>query len=165
MSDDFEWAWVWDDFDVTLHVSRPIEEFWRRSRQNDDDDERGGQLFANSRDTRGLVLSRVTVPHRRDRSGRNWLELDSRRCREELRVAEREGFRLLGYWHTHPEAIPHVSPQDIASFRAFTLANVPTIPYPICVIVGREQVRAWSIREQTVVEATRVALAGPPVVS
>jgi hypothetical protein len=156
VSDEFVWTWSWADWDVALRVSASIAEFLRGHRQGDHDSERGGQLFAETRDVRGLSIARATPPHLRDRSGRTWLELDRRRCRGELRQARADGLSLLGYWHTHPESIPQVSPQDIQSFRAFTQANAPTILYPLCVIVGRDALKAWSIREADIVEATRI---------
>ncbi len=149
------WAWTWPEFAATLLVPPEVDSLWRSHRQGPTGSERGGQLFVDIRDARGLYLARATPPHRRDRSGRHWLELDAWRCRAELRMAHRAGLRLLGYWHTHPEPIPHVSPQDTASFREFTRRNGSTLPYPVCVIVGQAVTCAWSIREQRVVEAER----------
>jgi hypothetical protein len=150
------WVWTWPEFAASVRVPGEVDALWRSHRQGGADPERGGQLFVDARDAQGLYLGCATPPHGRDRSGHHWLELDARRCRAELRAAERMGLQLLGYWHTHPEPVPHVSPQDTASFREFTRRNGSTLPYPVCVIVGQSAVRAWSIRESQVIEARYV---------
>lgn len=149
-------AWSWAEWDVMLHVPESVERLLLDHRQGANDPERGGQLFADLRGDEGMRVALATRPHRRDRAGRQWLELDRRRCREEVAQATQQGLHLIGYWHTHPEVIPHVSPQDVQSFRAFTRANAPRIRYPVCVIVGYDAIRAWSIREREIVEAARV---------
>lgn len=143
------------EWDVELYVARTVEAFLLSHRQRDDENERGGQLFVDLRNERGLCVTLATPPHRRDRRGRQWLELDRKRCAQELKQASLNNLRLVGYWHTHPESIPQISPQDVQSFRAFSRVNAPSMLYPVCVIVGREGMRAWSIRENAVVEAER----------
>lgn len=155
MTDTIAWTWRWADWEVALHVPVSVGTILSDRRQGLRENERGGQLFVDVRDERGLNLARATRPHHRDRSGRTWLELDARRCRDELRLAGDAGLHLLGYWHTHPEKIPQISTQDERSFRAFTRTNAPTIRYPVCVIVGQKALRAWSVREGRVVEAER----------
>lgn len=149
-------AWSWAEWDVLLHVPETVQRLLLDHRQRANDHERGGQLFADLRGAEGMRVAIATLPHRRDRAGRQWLELDRKRCREELLRAAQQGLHLIGYWHTHPETIPHLSSQDVQSFRAFTRVNAPSIRYPVCVIVGHEAIRAWSIREYEIVEATRI---------
>lgn len=155
MKGSIAWTWRWVDWEVALHVPVSIGAILSEHRQGSRENERGGQLFVDVRDERGLYLARATRPHHRDRSGRTWLELDERRCRDELGLAGKAGLHLLGYWHTHPEKIPRISMQDERSFREFTQTNAPTIRYPVCVIVGQKVLRAWSVREGTVIEAER----------
>lgn len=85
--------------------------FWHR--------ERGGLLFAPSIGASDghVLLTEASPPHRHDRSGRTWLELDHRRCIEEIRHRFARGLHFVGYWHTHPERFPRLSSQDSVSLR------------------------------------------------
>nr|WP_239002411.1 Mov34/MPN/PAD-1 family protein [Photorhabdus khanii] len=67
---------------------------------------------------------------------------------------------MVGYWHTHPQVIPQISSTDILSFARFAQRYAQELPYPIAVIVGTspspEDVKAWSIRAGTCIEALRI---------
>jgi hypothetical protein len=96
---------------ITLMAQHRQLRFWHR--------ERGGLLFAPSigaSDGR-VVLADASPPHSRDRSGRMWLELDHRRCIEEIRDRFARGLHFVGYWHTHPERFPRLSSQDAVALR------------------------------------------------
>lgn len=101
--------------------------------------ERGGQLFVNPVDPKGLLLALATLPHRADRSGWSWLELDAARCRQEIQAANEQGLRLVGYWHTHPQSVPVISPADIGSFSKFAARYTQDLPHPIAIIVGKSE--------------------------
>ncbi|MBF6022982.1 Mov34/MPN/PAD-1 family protein [Lysobacter niastensis] len=117
-------------------------------RQGPLDSECGGQLFADPRGTGAPVLAVATLPHPRDRAGHTWLELDPMRCETEAAHWQSRGLLRVGVWHTHAEAYPKLSNQDLRSFRAYSRANQF---FPVAVIVGQaaapDGVRAWSIRE------------------
>lgn len=144
------WSWAWPGIECTLSVSRGVAEVFDQYRQNDWKTERGGQLFVDLTDSRGLVMTLATCPHQRDRSGRTWLELDTHRCCQEIDAANALGLRLVGYWHTHPQAIPAISPTDVASFSRFAARYGQELPHPIAVIVGLSQtpngIKAWRFR-------------------
>ncbi|EQB2600303.1 Mov34/MPN/PAD-1 family protein [Aeromonas salmonicida] len=99
----------------------------------------------------------ATPPHRNDRAGRSWLELDAGRCRQEIESANAQGLRLVGYWHTHPQTIPAISLTDIESFSRFAAHHIQDLPHPIAIIVGTsskpEGIKAWSFRGGKYVEA------------
>ena len=117
-------------------------------------------MFVSTSADQGLELVLATDPHPKDRAGRTWLELDPTRCREETLAANDQAKRLIGYWHTHPQTIPNMSSQDVASFRAFAQSNMDVLPYPVAVIVGNgsepDAMRAWNIRPEGILAATLV---------
>ncbi|MEH8952982.1 Mov34/MPN/PAD-1 family protein, partial [Klebsiella pneumoniae] len=95
-----------------------------------------------------------------------WLELNNDRCRTEIENANRKGLRLVGYWHTHPQAVPHISGTDIASFARFARQNARDLPHPVAVIVGTSPsstgIKAWIFREGRYQEAVYTAYLSRP---
>lgn len=137
--------------DFELLVSWTTADVLNRHRQRGGELERGGQLFVDPLSSAGLLLALATPPHRADRAGRSWLEFNARRCQEEIKVANAQGLRLVGYWHTHPADIPEISPADMKSFSKFAACYPQELPHPIAVIVGTssqpEGIKAWSFRD------------------
>jgi len=142
------WHWTWPQLSLDLLISARAASLLQANQQATNQVERGGQLFVDLSDPRGLVLAVATPPHRADRAGNTWLELDARRCRREVSAWHKKGLRLLGVWHTHAEHTPQLSPQDLTSLRAYGEANAF---WPVAVIVGQgagpSALRAWSVRE------------------
>jgi integrative and conjugative element protein (TIGR02256 family) len=152
------WTWEWPDLlDAKLLVLSSVAQLLCDHRQGASDRERGGLLFIGLDDPRGVVLARATPPHVRDKSARYSLDLDPRRCQAEIRSANRDGLRLIGHWHTHPEDLPEPSGQDLRSFREFGARHRRLVEWPLAVIVGRasspDGIRAWSIRPDRVLLA------------
>lgn len=104
------WQWSWPGLNTPLLVSQEVASLLEGYRQMRFDVERGGQLFVDPSSDAGLVLALATPPHKDDRAGRTWLDLNARRCRKEIELANAAGLRLVGYWHTHPQSIPMISP-------------------------------------------------------
>ncbi|WP_369931354.1 Mov34/MPN/PAD-1 family protein [Xanthomonas sp. NCPPB 2632] len=131
------------------------------SRQATGGIERGGLLFVDSGDVRGLILSLVTPSHPDDKADSHALLLSDARCRLEIETANERGLRLIGFWHSHPETVPHLSGTDIASFKSFGRRNNVDMPWPVAIIVGRSMsvdgIRAWSIRPSGIYAAQFVA--------
>jgi len=157
VNDSIAWTWYWDSLGVKLHVTSKVAATFWQYRQNRLRHERGGQLFVDPNRSEGLVLVDATPPHPRDKAGWSWLELDDDRCSNEIARANGRGLRLVGYWHTHPESIPHISRQDIKSFKRLAMRKDSQLPQPLAVIVGRKATsigsKAWSILESGVIEA------------
>lgn len=151
------WAWHWPTLGVELIVPPPVASVFNSHRQRFLQRERGGLLFVDPHDRRGLVLASASAPHAADRSGRFELKIDEQRGRAEIEQANARGLRLIGYWHTHPQRVPELSPTDIASFRALAMCNPIDLPLPLAVIVGQsprqDGIRAWSIRPKGIVRA------------
>jgi hypothetical protein len=74
-----------------------VAQFLSKHRQQSWEAERGGQLFIDLSDQRGLVLAGATSPDPVDRSGGTWLELNPERCRQEIAQANARARRLAGY--------------------------------------------------------------------
>lgn len=142
------WRWRWPSLDVDLNVAPEVAQVLMEHRQGPKDRECGGQLFADPHGTGAPVLALATLPHPRDRAGHTWLKLDPTRCETEAAHWQSRGLLRVGVWHTHAEAYPHLSGQDLRSFRAYSRANHF---FPVAVIVGQatapDGIRAWSIRE------------------
>jgi len=148
-----EWKWRWDFFDVTIIVSDLVADTFKRHVQFSNDFERGGQLFVDLTMADGLWLSEASLPHPDDAAGVDWLHLNQERCTAEIINANQRGLRLVGYWHTHPENIPTISPQDVMSFRKFSALNSTLLQNPLVVVVGRHAVDAWIVTKAHIEKA------------
>ena len=151
------WCWQWPELNVTLLVDTQTATMWRDQRQRWFQHERGGQLFADISKPEGIWLT-ASPPHPADVAGYRWLEYDASRCHAEVAEANQGGLRLIGYWHTHPQRIPRLSPRDRVSFQKFADCHRDTLPNPIAVIVGtsdtHQGVRVWSIQPSGFTEAS-----------
>ena len=141
------WQWSWPGLNTPLLVSKEAASVLESYRQKRFEVERGGQLFVDPSSSIGLVLT----------LGRTWLDLNARRCREEIEQANATGLRLVGYWHTHPQRIPMISPTDVQSFSQFAAHYTQELPHPMAIIVGNSSspdgIKAWSFRDGHYVEA------------
>lgn len=142
---------------IDLLVGEPVAAQLRAARQQHFGVERGGLLFVDLEDPRGLMLIQATPPHSLDKSTSHSLNLDRKRCRAEITQANARGWRLIGVWHSHPQDIPSPSGQDVCSFRELGRKSAEVIAWPLAVIVGRspgnEGIGAWSVREREVLQA------------
>jgi len=156
---DIAWRWRWPGVDHELLVSQSVADVLSNHRQKGGATECGGQLFVDPNGRSGLLLTLATPPHNADRAGRTWLELDAERCRQEVSNANILGLRLVGYWHTHPQTVPAISPIDAGSFFRFTSHHTQELPHPIAIIVGKSKkpdgIKVWSFRSGHYVEAMR----------
>ncbi|WP_288499727.1 Mov34/MPN/PAD-1 family protein [uncultured Acinetobacter sp.] len=143
---------------VELKVSTQVVDIFFSHQQKLNEDEKGGQLFIDTSMSDGLWLAVATSPHNADRSGPTWLELDANRCKQEALEYQKQGFVLVGYWHTHTELTPNLSPKDIKSFREFSRNNIRSLPNPLAVIVGNgannDTIRAWSFQKNEMILAS-----------
>jgi hypothetical protein len=153
MTSESHWIWDWPTLGISLHVHSSVVSSFKKCRQEQGGHERGGQLFVDIKRSDGLWLVEATPPHPEDKCGPTWLEMDLRRCQEEIIKANEKGLRLIGYWHSHPEHVPNLSGQDIKSLKKFSRQNSGELPNPLAVIVGRsplpEGIRAWVYQEGT----------------
>lgn len=155
-----QWTWRWPKLGVDLIVPPLTVSVFDRHRQRFLQKERGGLLFVDPQSPDGLTLIWATPPHKADRAGPFELSIDPRRGRNEITSANRQGWRLVGYWHTHPQQVPTLSTTDLASFHRLASRNPEHLPLPVAIIVGRSSrpdgIRAWSIRPEGVLQADLV---------
>lgn len=158
VSYDLALEWRWKTLDVELKVSTEVVDIFFSHQQKLKEDEKGGQLFIDTSMSDGLWLTVATPPHNADCSGPTWLELDANRCMQEVFEYQNQGLVLVGYWHTHAEVTPNLSPQDIKSFREFSRNNINSLPNPLAVIVGNgnncDTIRAWSFQKNGMILAS-----------
>ena len=151
------WTWRWPTLAVDLFVPPATASVFDRHRQRFFRKERGGLLFVDPQSPDGLTLVWATPPHAADRAGPFELSIDPQRGRDEIISANQKGWRLIGYWHTHPQQVPTLSSTDLASFHQLASRNPEYLPLPVAVIVGRSSrpdgIRAWSIRPEGVLQA------------
>ena len=156
-----QWTWRWPTLGVDLIVPPSTASIFDQHRQRFFQKERGGLLFVDPQSPDGLTLIWATPPHTADRAGLFELSIDPQRGRDEIAIANRKGWRLIGYWHTHPQQVPALSGTDLASFRKLASRNPQHLPLPVAIIVGRstlpDGIRAWSIRPEGVLQARLVA--------
>lgn len=151
------WIWRWPSLGVSLKVAESATSVFDQFKQSSGSVEKGGQLFVDYSSEDGLWLVIATLPHPRDKAGVNWLELDERRCRDEIRRYNAIGLRWVGVWHSHPEDQPHYSSRDLSSLKSAATSAGDSLPHPLAVIIGRASgpagVRAWSLRTESMVLA------------
>lgn len=153
----YAWQWYFKEIDVKLIVPKGAFRVFDDNRQFGNKHECGGLLFVHENHRDGVVLGLVTPPSSKDRSTRYSLDFDPERCSNEIETANKRGYRLIGYWHTHPEVTPNLSSQDMQTFRKIIKENPVELPSPIAVIVGRDKgpegIRAWQIKNNTLIKA------------
>lgn len=102
------------------------------------DPEAGGQLFARF-EGNNTVIVEATGPKPRDRRARclfipnRWLQ------RQEIQTLHRSGKHFVGDWHTHPEAVPSPSGEDVAAMIDCFRKSRHELHAFIMVIVGTSE--------------------------
>lgn len=80
------------------------------------DKEQGGLLFALLEAEDEVLVCSATSEKIRNRSGRYWLKLDYSASLDAIEEHHAKGEVFIGYWHTHPQSDPAISPEDVRSF-------------------------------------------------
>lgn len=120
-----------------IELSSPVVELVTRYRQTGSRQvEQGGLLFANPEIVDRVVIDIASAPHPKDRAARASLVLDHDRCMAEIGAANRDGRWFVGYWHTHPERTPSISPADRKSFDENLRNGGHSLEALLAVLVG-----------------------------
>ena len=99
--------------------------------------EAGGQLFASF--SSGLVrVERASGPSLFDRRSRFSFLPSNRNAAKVIRDFHRRGLHYVGDWHTHPEARPSPSADDLRSIHSAYRESVHHLSGFLMVIVGTE---------------------------
>lgn len=93
-------------------------------------------LFAREGGSTLVDVCKATPPHRDDRATYASLVLDPKRCADEIRIANADGLWFVGYWHTHPEKLPHLSNDDIQAFESNLRSPAIGISAMLAIVVG-----------------------------
>ncbi|MBJ9140197.1 MULTISPECIES: hypothetical protein [Citrobacter] len=161
----YAWSWCWNDPFFELKVATNVADTFMANRQEPRGKERGGQLFLDLGCSDGIWLSTATLPHPNDNGFRTWLELNPVRCQEEIVANLARGYVFAGYWHTHPQGIPDISPQDKKSFLEFRNASQPAVNTLLAVIIGfkqgHESIRIWALQNDRFREGKMTKSAHP----
>jgi len=113
-------------------------EVMRRLRQvRPEDPESGGQLFGQflGADT---VISEATPPTLLDRRSRYGFKPNRWLQKREIRARHGRGLHFVGDWHTHPEACPSPSCDDIQSMSDCFRRSVHDLLVFVMIIVGTD---------------------------
>lgn len=97
--------------------------------------EAGGQLFARLA-LPDILVEDATGPRKSDSRTRCSYRPNRRAEQREIRCRHTRGLHFIGDWHTHPEAVPAPSQQDIESMQEVVMKSVHAFNGFILVIVG-----------------------------
>lgn len=97
--------------------------------------EAGGQLFARIA-LPDILIEEATGPRRSD--WRTRCSYRPNRSAEQREIASHHdrGLHFIGDWHTHPEAVPTPSAQDIVSMHELVTKSVHSLNGFVLVIIG-----------------------------
>lgn len=115
---------------VLEHMARYRQDSWWKR-------EAGGQLFASLTDTH-LEVCLATGPYRGDFRARHGYRSKPASAQREIQRQRGHGLYYCGDWHTHPQAVPIASAEDlgtIAKLQAHSDLRLPTV---LMVIQGTE---------------------------
>ncbi|MFT3940334.1 Mov34/MPN/PAD-1 family protein [Rhodopseudomonas sp.] len=100
--------------------------------------ESGGQLFARVRGNNWEIVA-ATGPKTRDSRSRFGFRPHRPSEQEEIFEYHRLGYDYVGDWHTHPQDVPHPSPDDLESIRNLVRESIHHLPGFLLMIVGRDR--------------------------
>lgn len=101
--------------------------------------EAGGQLFAkiNGGD---IVVEEISGPRRTDKRSRFSYHPDRKAEQAEIDLQFSRGLHYVGDWHTHPEAFPRPSSEDVHSMRQCVRKSRHRLNSFLLVIVGTAEI-------------------------
>lgn len=99
------------------------------------DAEAGGQLFARYSEDEVLVC-KATGPKENDKRGRFFFLPNRKSERAEIIRNHEDRLHFVGDWHTHPEAVPRPSWEDLTSIQNCYRESKHSLRYFVMIIVG-----------------------------
>lgn len=97
--------------------------------------EAGGQLFARLA-LPDILVEEATGPRPSDWRARHSYRPNRRAEQREIASQHVRGLHFIGDWHTHPEAVPTPSAQDVASMHDLVTKSVHSFNGFVLVIIG-----------------------------
>ena len=104
-----------------------------------------GQLYARQLTGDCVIVEHVTVL-RPTRAWFNRVQFDTKGAMAERQRLHRQGLHYIGLWHTHPEATPHPSREDLALARDHARAAKPERNGLVFAILGTAPPRDGGLR-------------------
>lgn len=129
------------------------------------DKEAGGILLGRLLlDTRDVIADQASNPAPADRRGRFFFHRARRPAQDKVHAAWASSNRTaqyLGEWHTHPEADPSPSNQDLSNWSKLLRVTVCEHASLFFVIVGLERVRVWEGNRATGIITVPAPISAP----
>lgn len=107
-----------------------------KNRRDGRNSERGGLLFASPVVDDVVVVSKVSIPNSKDRSGRHFFKPDPVSAQKEIDRQFKQKLAYIGDWHTHPTPSPTPSAKDAATIKSIFCNSTHRLNYVLMVIVG-----------------------------
>jgi integrative and conjugative element protein (TIGR02256 family) len=118
--------------------------------------EAGGQLFGTV-ETAEVAILHASIPHRRDERGRYHFRSHPETARHAIAAAHARGELFLGEWHTHAQAIPRPSPDDLQAMYAISRRSQINTSRLLLLIRGTAELRV-GLRAFLVAQPSRCGL-------
>lgn len=121
---------------MSVSISADVVDHLRQHRQlGNEVPEAGGQLFATVNKAVWRI-AKATGPRKSDWRTRFGFRPDRSAERKEIREFFKNGLHYVGDWHTHPEARPVASGEDLRSMNELVTRSQHELPGFLMIIVG-----------------------------
>lgn len=124
---------------VTVIFSAEVVEHFCHHRQIERNYEVGGQLFAHFLPAGEVQIDKVTGPRKTDIKLRNFFKPNKRVEQQEIDSFFGDGVHYVGDWHTHPEAYPTPSSEDLHNIGNIFRKSRHSLSHFLLVIVGQAE--------------------------
>ena len=117
--------------------------------------ESGGYIVGyEHKETKNIVLEKVSVPHLLDRRTRTHFDMVDPAHKVFLLKEKRRKSYYMGVWHTHPQCTPVPSPTDWKDWKKTLETDKTASDYVFFLIAGTNDTRIWvgNPQDQTIVE-------------
>lgn len=82
------------------------------------------------------MVCKATGPKENDKRGRFFFLPNRKSERAEINRNHEDGLHFVGDWHTHPEAVPRPSGEDLTSIQNCYSESTHSLKYFVMIIVG-----------------------------
>lgn len=101
--------------------------------------EAGGMLFSRDIYTDSLIVSRISLPQRKDTRLRFFFRVNKKSAQRIIEKNFKEGYYYIGDWHTHPELCPTPSLIDIQTIKSIFNKSDHKLKYMFHSIIGNSE--------------------------
>lgn len=108
----------------------------KNNRRYNGENESGGLLFARPLVGEKITVSKVSLPNKKDKSGKYFFVPDTVSSQDEINRQFKNNFSYIGDWHTHPTTSPIPSPKDISTIKEIFRKSNHRLSYTLMIIIG-----------------------------